>query len=54
MSCLQEPLINYTIRTNNLAQDYTQILQYSLDLERLNLADAPTINGSIWKPIVFK
>ena len=51
MSCLQEPLINYTIRTNNLAQDYTQILQYSLDLERLNLADAPTTMDPFENPL---
>ena len=51
MSSLQEPLINYIIRANNLAQDYTQVLQYSLHLERLNLADSPETMDPFENPL---
>ena len=52
ISALQEPLINYTARALDLEQDYTKVLQFTLDIERLNLADNPTTMDPFENPVL--
>ena len=52
ISALQEPLINYTARALDLEQDYTKVLQFTLDIERLNLADNSTTMDPFENPVL--